>query len=145
MSGPSFGEALGLAVLMRDHYDAIYADFRRDYNLDLEEFIQGGATANQVAALINGLHPTESALYRSVNPEDYWWTNELEMLATLIEASDRHNRHFVEAYSEDHKSWAPVRIERPGVKAKTESRPGMTMKELMAITPPSHVKVVKKT
>jgi len=62
-------------------------------------------------ALVYGLGP-HTALGRELDPY-WWWTQDTELLASLIELVDRHDRHtLLLAHQKEKDMGSPIRIPR---------------------------------
>lgn len=80
---PAISSASGVALLLAEHWDALDADFRRFYNLDLEECCFGPREfgVRRLKAYIGNL-PPDSSIARLMG---WSWDEMREMTATLIE------------------------------------------------------------
>lgn len=125
------GGITGLYKFVTEHFDALEADFQREYGLNLSQEIETIETKRMVH-LVTGLSP-DSALARKMNPESWHWKNEHELLAVIAELLDRHDRHFIRANTEKgQKQPNPIEIARPWKKVKQHSR-GTSMSEFRKI------------
>lgn len=82
---PALSAAVGVAVLLSEHWDALDFDFRRFLGLDLEEccFGPNELGVRRLKAYIAHL-PPESAIAREMG---WSWDEMREMTATLIEVA----------------------------------------------------------
>lgn len=79
----------------------------------------------RLLALVQGLSPTGS-LARAMEPEVAGWTNESELLATLVEISDAHRINYVAAHStKGTRLPKPLKVPRPH-KRRRMPEPGET-------------------
>jgi hypothetical protein len=80
---PALDALAGLSGTLGEHWDALEADFQRFYGLDLGAACYGPRHlgARRLRALIAHL-PPESAMARVMG---WWWTDQHEMAAQLIE------------------------------------------------------------
>lgn len=86
----------------------------------------------RLAALVANL-PIGCALHRAADPEGFGagWSQDTELLATLIELLDRHDRHFQRANSKKGaRTTKPVVVQRPSDIAKRGQRRPATGDEL---------------
>lgn len=107
------------------NFEALEADFRREYQYDLRECLWGATRigARYLLSLISGLSP-RSALRRKINSRGSDWSSTEELLAALIEQVDLGNRLFFSANSKhSSKVWKPIEIPRPTVKPRALSTP----------------------
>lgn len=70
-----------LAAAWQLHQDELRADLQRYYNIDLDHAERGEHAAEHVAALVKCL-PTDSLLFRAMNP-DASWTRDQIILAEV--------------------------------------------------------------
>lgn len=132
-------EMTAIADFVAAHHDALVADFQRDYGLDLDQIIEDGISANRMRALVNGVS-VEGALYRDLNPDVWFWTSDLELLATLCELVDLLNRNFVASNSDGSSPQPePINIPRPG-REKPLPAKGTSIEELKALLPKGALK-----
>lgn len=120
-------------MLLREHGEALEADFQRFYGLDLYQEVYGPhpISARRFVALTRWL-PEEAAVWRSTKTA---WSTETELQAVLIEVLDSFRRLYLQAHSKKGaKLPDPISIPRP-YKTKTESRKsGTTLGEMLAMT-----------
>lgn len=100
---------------MSQHFEALEADFLREYKIDLRDATSGRNRIGlrRLMVLIKGL-PPHSALTRS-STSGQEWTNVEELLATIIEVIDQGNSLFYQSKAKKGSAkWRPVKIARPG-------------------------------
>lgn len=106
---------MSLLAAMEDHFGAAEADFRRFYGIDLRLACWGERPfgLRRLAALVGGL-PTDSALWRAMQPELAGWGTQEELLALLCEISDATNQILVRVNSKrGAPAPRPLRVPRP--------------------------------
>lgn len=90
---PASSAAAGVAILLAEHWDALDADFRRHYGLDLEACCWGPEAigVRRLKAYISQLPHETSALAREMG---WQWDEMREMTATLVEltVNDRRSK-----------------------------------------------------
>jgi hypothetical protein len=81
---PAISSAVGVAVLLAEHWDALDHDFRHHYGLDLEECCFGpdALGVRRLRTYISQLPPESSAIAREMG---WSWDEQRELLATLVE------------------------------------------------------------
>ena len=102
------------------NFEALEADFRREYRYDLRECLWGATRvgARYLLTLIRGLSP-RSSLNRKLTSRGNDWSSTEELLASLIEQVDLGNRLFFMANAKHgSKVWKPMHIPRPTVKPR---------------------------
>ncbi len=110
--------------MILEEFEALEADFQAHYGIDLRRALWGPIplSARRLLALVKGL-PPGSALHRSVDPEGYGWTNNEELLATLLEVTDLSNRMFYSANSgKNARQPVPLTVVRPGAAKSAAKR-----------------------
>ncbi|BCJ41677.1 hypothetical protein GCM10010168_53250 [Actinoplanes ianthinogenes] len=79
------GKLIALAGLLRDHYDAVEADFQRFYGVDLGGLWRGELSLRRVSALVTNL-PPESATWAAENGEALGASRADVLLADIFQA-----------------------------------------------------------
>lgn len=100
------------------NFEALEADFQREYGLDLRDSLWGRPLvgARRLLALVAGLSP-RSVLRRKLTSRGSDWGSTEELLSALIEQVDLGNRLFFMANAKKGaKVWKPMHIPRPTVK-----------------------------
>jgi hypothetical protein len=131
---PALDTAMGLAVLLADHWNAIEADFARFYGLDLAACCFGPdqVGVRRLYALVSCLPPSSSLARRL----EWSWDEERELAAVLVELSHdiaASSRAMVQALSG--KRWSgparPLRWPRPAL--PPPPKPRQTIEDVRAV------------
>ena len=108
------------------HFEALEADFQREYGLDLASCLYSPDPAKRVGprklrSFINGLSPRSQFIRTAVaNGQD--WGSAEELLASLIEQVDLGNRLFFMANAKKGTTpWKALHIPRPTVAKRKPS------------------------
>lgn len=113
------GKIIAVWRTLQDHADAIEADLARYYHLRLSQLGTRDLTWRHLYVLIEQL-PAESALHREMAGEDFPWTMQNHLLATIADLLAGANWQ----RGGDANAKRPKRIERPGVAAEPVRRIG---------------------
>jgi hypothetical protein len=113
---------------MREHFEAVEADFQSHYGIDLRDALWGPRPigVRRLLSLINGL-PIRGAMHREISSDGRDWSSIEELLATVIELLDFGNRmRFAASVKQGTEIWEPIEVRRPYDKEKPPPEPAKT-------------------
>lgn len=101
--------------LVVDHGEALEADLRREYRVDLRDLWRDGGDLDWrlLRVYVHGLPPAGTAVARSIHGvQGGEWTDTHEMLKLLANAATRHAWAFLEVNRDEKKS-RPIPVPEP--------------------------------
>lgn len=122
---------IGLGHLVKQHYGAAEADWRRFYGRSLKYDLWGAdyLCAREITSMLRWL-PPEAALWRAAGTS---WTTDNELQAATVEMLDSFMRVFIQANSKPGgQKQKPLRIPRPWDKSEKEQVRRTTLSEMLS-------------